>query len=222
MTEIKIPQQFPGQIDYVRSRSMGVPKAISIDLSVAINDQEYDVSGNLIYILMAPDDYSYVGVKLNENREYQFSLYRGMGFVTPFHRLFITTPAGQTGTIILVYGTESPLLMNVIDNRSATSLAINAIQVELQGDSTPENWNRVTCGAGQVQVLAANANRKAWSVCANPNNTANIYLGFDNTVTNTKYFHILEPGDSYGQDDYRGAIHAISTIANQYLGMGEW
>lgn len=226
MRPLTIPKQFPGQIDLVRNISMGVPKGFDVDLSVAIVNQEYNIGGNLFYLLSAPDDISYLDIRINENREKAWRLFRGMGFVTPFHRLFITTPAGQVGDITIVYGTEAPELMRIIDNRSSTSLGINQIVAELVGDVLPENWGEVTVGVAAVQLLAANVNRKACSICADVDNTGNIYLGYDNTVTTAAggalWFHALTPGASYPVDDYRGPIFGIATVAAQLVGVGEW
>ncbi len=223
---LHIPKNFPGQVDLVRSLSMGVPKGFDIDLSIAQNDFRYDIAGNIFYLLSAPDDTSYLDIKINENREKAFRLYRGMGFITPFEKLYITTPAGQMGTITMVYGTEAPELLRIIDNRSSTSLGINQVVAELVGDTTPENWGEVTVNAAAVQLLAANANRKACSICADINNTGDVYLGFDNTVTTAaggaNWFHVLTPGASWAVDDYRGDIYGIGTAAGQLVGTGEW
>jgi hypothetical protein len=222
----KTLQTFGEKIDFVRRGSLGVPKTFDIDLSIAIVDQEYAIAGNIMYIVHAPDDTVYVDVKFNANRESTHRLYRAMGFETPFDRMFITTPAGQTGTITVVYATEAPELMRVIDNRSSTSLGMNQLVAELQGDATPENWGEVTVGAAAVQLLAANTNRKACWIDSDPNNTGIVYLGFDNTVTTAAggniWFKALMANGGWGVDDYRGAIFGIATAAGQLIGTGEW
>lgn len=222
----KTLQTFGDKIDFVRRGSLGVPKTFDIDLSIAIVDQEYAIAGNIMYIVHAPDDTVYVDVKFNANRESTHRMYRAMGFETPFDRMFITTPAGQTGTITIVYATEAPELMRVIDNRSSTSLGMNQLVAELQGDAAPENWGEVTVGAAAVQLLAANTNRKACIVQADPGNADDIYLGFDNTVTTAaggaNWFAVLVPGQAFSVDDYRGAIFGIAGGAGQLVGTGEW
>jgi hypothetical protein len=48
-----------------------------------------------------------------------------------------------------------------------------------------------------------------------------MYLGFDNTVATNKYFIILNPGQAYAIDDYRGAIFALATVNSEKLSYGE-
>ena len=126
----------------------------------------------------------------------------------------------------IIYATEAPDLMEILDSRSTTVGGVGGILDEMRGDVLPENWGEVTAGVAQVQLLAANANRKSCSICSDIDNTGNIYLGFDNTVTTAaggnNWFHVLTPGASWAVDDYRGPIHAIATIAAQAVGTGEW
>jgi len=114
----------------------------------------------------------------------------------------------------------------MLDNRGAVSGDLATIRDELRGDTAPENWGEVTVGAAQVQLLAANNNRKGCWIDADYNNTGLVYLGFDNTVTTAaggaNWFKCLVAGQGWGVDDYRGAIHAIATAAGQLVGTGEW
>ncbi|KPK75274.1 MAG: hypothetical protein AMJ79_11850 [Phycisphaerae bacterium SM23_30] len=205
---------------------MGVPKTFQIDLSVALTDQKFDISGNLFYVWQSPDQTSYVEIKVNNTREPAIQYIAQTGLNTPFERLYITTPAGQTGNMTIIYATEAPELMTLIDNRAVTAANLADILEQLRGDVTPENWGEVTVGVAAVELLAANANRKACWIDSDPDNTGNIYLGFDNTVTTraggNNWFKCLTPGMGWGVDDYRGAIYAIATAANQYAGVGEW
>jgi len=217
---------FNDKIEFVRRGSIGLPKTFDIDLAVPIRDQKYTLAGNVLYVLHAPDDTVYVDIKINSTQERAIHLTRAIGFETPFDTLYITTPAGQAGTITMVYGTEAPELLRIIDNRSSTSLGMNQVVAELQGDVAPENWGEVTVGAAAVQVVPANVDRKACWICSDPSNTFNIYLGFTNGVTTAAggnlWFHCLTPGASWGVDDYRGDIYAIAGGAGQLIGMGEW
>ena len=222
----KILDRFSGKIDYVRRASMGVPKTLSINLALPLTDQKYDISGNIFYVWSAPDDTSYIEIKVNNTREPAIPYSVQTGLETPFERLLITTPAGQAGNMVLIYATEAPELLRIIDNRSSTIAGISDIVDELRGDLLPENWGEVTVGVAAVQLLAANANRKACSICSDPDNTGNIYLGFLITVTTAAggnlWFECLQPGESFGVDDYRGPIFAIATVAAQLVGTGEW
>lgn len=223
MSGLVDPESFQAKIEEVRRTAIGVPKKLQIDLSIALTDQLYTVSGNLFYLLHAPDDTVYIDIKINSTNQPAHRYYRAMGLETPFHSLLITTPAGQAGTITIIYGTEAPEMLRVIDNRSSASLGVNAIVAELQGDATHETWDtEKTVGAAAVSAIAANTDRKGCIVQAKSTNTGIIYIGFDNTVTATKWVAELLPGMAFSIDDYRGALFAIGSAAGQLLGWGEW
>ncbi len=219
--------QFAEKIELVKKSSMGVPKIINIDLGIVIVDQPYDIAGNVFYIFSAPGESDYVGVKVNETREPRIDFSVHCGLQTPFYRLYVTTPAGQAGTMQIIYGTEAPELMEILDHRSTTVGGVGGILDELRGDVTPEfPGAEQAVGVVQTPLLAVNANRKGCTICADILNTGNIYLGFDNTVTTSAggniWFHVLTPGASFSMNDYRGPIHGIATIAGQSVGTGEW
>ena len=215
---------FVKKIEQVRKTSGGVPRLLNIDLSVVEIDHDYGISGNLFYVIAAPDGQSYINVRINETRENAISFYQQMGLETPFHRLFITTPAGQTGTMSIIYATEAPEFLQVIDNRSATSLDLEAIRAELQGDTTEETWDtEITVGNGAaVEIIAANADRKGCIIQSKAANAGIVYIGFDNTVTTTKWIAELSAGMSIVFDDYRGDLYARASAAGQLVGWGEW
>ena len=222
-----IVETFSKKINYVRKASMGVPKTFRIDLGLPIIDQPYHISGNLFYVWSAPNAEDYVDIKVNKSSEPALRCVRQTGLITPYDKLLITTPAGQAGEMILLYGTESPEFLTVIDNRSVTAIGLADILEELQGDVTPESAaEEITVGAAFVEILPANATRKAFSLCADVFNTGTIYLGFDNTVTTAAggniWFHAMQAGGQFGIDDYRGPIFAIATAAGQLIGVGEW
>jgi len=223
----KIVDTFSKKIEYVRRASMGVPKTFTINLAVQVIDQTYHLSGNVYYVWSSPNETDYVGIKVNKSSEPALQCFRQTGLRTPYDKLLITTPAGQAGDMVILYGTESPDMLDIIDNRSATVAGISDILAELQGDLLPQSAAvEITVGIAQVQLLAASATRKAFSLCADINNTGDIYLGFDNTVTTPAggniWFDCMPPGKQFGIDDYRGSIHAIATAAGQLIGVGEW
>ena len=223
----EIIDTFSKKINYVRRASMGVPKTFVINLAVPIIDQAYYISGNLYYVWSSPLEADYIDIKVNKSSEPALRCVRQTGLITPYDKLLITTPAGQTGDMVVLYGTEAPELLSIIDNRSVTAIGLADILGELQGDVLPESAAaEITVGAAQVQLLAASATRKAFSLCADINNTGTIYLGFDNTVTTPAggniWFDCMPAGKQFGIDDYRGPIHAIATAAGQLIGVGEW
>ncbi len=220
----KREQQFPSSIEEVLRRDAAVPKRLDIDLALVQNDFEFGLSGNLFYIWEAPDESSYIEVRINKICQDRIPLTVHTGIRTPFNRLFITTPAGQAGTMTILYGTEAPELLELIDNRSVTVAGVGGVLEELRGDITPENWDtEITVGnAAAIVALAANAGRKAFTLQAKSTNAGIIYIGFDNTVTTTKWIAELQAGMSFMLDDYRGDLYARASAVGQLLGWGEW
>lgn len=215
---------FPEQIELIRRTDIGVPRRLDIDLSVAAIDHEYSISANVFYVFTAPDGQMYIDVRFNKLNQAAHRLIRQTGLMTPMHTVFITTPVGQAGIMTIIYGTEAPGLLQVIDNRSATSLDMAAVRAELQGDTTPETWGpEITVGnAAAVEIIAVNADRKGCIVQAKSTNTGIIYIGFDNTVTTTKWAVELKAGQTFSLDDYRGDLWARASAAGQLVGWGEW
>jgi hypothetical protein len=123
----------------------------------------------------------------------------------------------------LLIASMDPEWFSIIDNRSAISESMSDILAELQGDITPENWGtEKTVGTAAVSIIASNADRKGCIVQAKNTNTGGIYIGFDNTVTSSKWIAELMPGMSLTLDNYRGDLYGIASAAGQLLGWGEW
>lgn len=212
---------FTEKILYVRRASMGVPKTFVINLAVPIIDQPYDLAGNLFYVWSSPNAGDYVDIKVNKSSEPALRCVRQTGLITPFEKLLITTPPDQAGDMVLLYGTEAPELLSIIDNRSVTEIGLADQLAEMQGDLAPEDWDEETVGAAQQQVMAANADRKSFSIQAESTNTGIVYVGFDDTVTAAKWWAELEPGQSCNGNDYRGPLHVIGSAAGQDYGFAE-
>ncbi len=222
---MKNPQEmsFSEQIELVRSTDIGVPRRLDIDLSVAAVDYEYAIAANVFYVIEAPDGSMYIDVRFNKLNQAQHRLHRQVGLMTPMHTVFITTPAGQVGTMTIIYGTEAPGLLRVIDNRSATSLDMAQVRAEMQGDVVPEDWGtEITVGGAAAEILDANVDRKGCIIQAKSTNSGIVYIGFSNAVDTDEWVAELQPGMSFTVDDYRGPLWAIGSAAAQLVGWGEW
>lgn len=223
----KLIDTFAKKINYVRRASMGVPKTFVINLALPLIDQPYDIAGNLYYVWSAPNAEDYIDIKVNKSSEPALRCVRQTGLVTPYDKLLITTPGGQTGDMVLLYGTEAPELLNIIDNRSVTAIGLADILGELQGDVDPGDSIGVTITAapGATLIMAASAARKGCCIQGLSTNTGSVFLGFANTVTVGGapgiWFAELQPGVPFTIDDYRGPIYGIATAA-QVVGTGEW
>jgi len=222
------PEDFVEKINYVKHASMGVPKIIQINLGTPETDREFSISGNLFYIYSAPDESSYVNIKVNETREPAIPYTVHTGLETPFYKLYITTPAGQAGTMIIIYGTEAPEFLRILDNRSVTVAGVGGVLEELRGDVTPEDWgtekdvDTAATTPARTEILDANATRKACILQAKSTNAGIVYIGFDATVSTTKWVAELQAGMYFAVDDYRGPLWAVASADNQLVGWGEW
>jgi len=217
---------FQKKIAYVRKGPVGVPKMITINLAIALIDQPYNIAGNIFRIWSAPDESSYINIKINESGEAAIPYQVHTGARTPFERLLITTPAGQAGDMLLIYGTEAPDMLEMIDDRSTTVAGVGGVLDELRGDLAYEAFIGVTIAAapGATLIMAARAARKSCIIQALSTNTGSVFLGFANTVTVGGapgiWFAELQPGQAWTCDDYRGPVYGIAT-AQQIVGMGE-
>lgn len=217
---------FQSKIEYVRKGPMGVPQMLAINLGAPLVDQQFNISGNMFQIWSMPDESSYITIKVNESNQPAIAFQAHTGMRTPFHKLLITTPAGQAGNCDLIYGTEAPDMLEMIDMRSTTVAGVSGLLDELRGDLTPEAFIGVTMVAATATIImAARAARKGACIQALSTNTGSVFLGFANTVTVGGapgiWFAELQAGMSFTIDDYRGPIWGIST-AQQVVGMGEW
>ena len=211
----------------VRQLGLQSVQQIAIDLSVVAADQEYNLSGNYFYVKEAPDQDMYVEVKINGSNNKAIPWSKQMGFIHPFNRLYITTPAGQAGTMTILIASEAPELFDVVDNRSAISETLvdvldelKIISGELQGDTTPENFAVKTLGTTPEIIIPANANRKS---CLATVIVPIVYIGFDNTVSPTKFLQLLDVlGKWCYLEDYRGDVWGIGSVAGRSITWAEW
>ncbi len=196
---------------------------IVINLAEAIIDKPFDLAGNYFYVFDAPDQASYIQVRVNATNQPAISWVKQTGFMQPFTKLYITTPAYQTGNMTLLIASMAPELFSVIDNRSAISEAMNDVLDQLAGDLVAETFDtEITVGLAAVQIFANSSIRKAASLQAKSTNTGIVYLGTNNTVLSSKWMAELQPGMSFSFDDYRGPIWAIASAAGQLVGYVEW
>lgn len=220
-----ILSSFSEKIDYVRRGPIGVPKMLTIDLGTA-ETRTFNIAGNMFRIWSAPDEASYVNIRINESGEPAIPYQVHTGAKTPYDKLIIETPAGQAGDMIIIYGTEAPELLEMIDDRSTTVAGVGGVLDELRGDLAAEAFIGIAIGAapGATEIMAARGDRRSCIVQALSTNTGNVFLGYANTVTVGGapgiWFAELQPGMAWWVDDYRGPVWGIATVA-EVVGMGE-
>ncbi len=103
-----------------------------------------------------------------------------------------------------------------------TVITLLQLLEQMAGLSSGQIWDtEKTIGVAASVVMALNADRHSGAVQAKSTNTGKIYIGYDNSVTLTKWIAELQPGQSCSFDDWLGPIFAISDTAAQLLGYGE-
>lgn len=107
------------------------PLKITIDLSVAIEKQLYEIAGHNLYVLEAPRSSDYIYLRFDHPNADFWLLQRGAGFNRAFEKFYITTPAGQTGDMVLSIGTAAPMTHLPIDNRMAAADVLESMVTEL-------------------------------------------------------------------------------------------
>jgi len=145
---------------------------------------------------------------------------------------------GGVAATVIFYVSDSQILdfrQSALSAAIANSLAsidadtddlsdLPEVLAQLQGDVTPENWDtEITLVAATAEeVLASNTDRKGCVVQAKSTNTDPVYIGFGDTVTDSKWVLELKPGQGYTWDNYRGPIWAYSDAGGDIVGFGEW
>jgi len=143
-----------------------------------------------------------------------------------FNKLLLYNQAasGTTVEFILSNGTVRDNRLSISGSVfSGIQTATEGILEELQGDVLPQDWGtEKTVGIAAVEILNAETDRKSAFIQSKQVNTGLIYVGFDNTVSTSKWVAELQPGAAFSVDDYRGPLFAISDTAAQLVGWGEW
>lgn len=137
--------EFDQAIEYIRKSSIGTPKKLFIDLSVAHQDLKFDITGNFFYVVDSGGINDIFDIKFNEQREPPFTLSRMMGFYTPFYRFYITNAAQVGASVTIIYGTLSRPFLDIIDNRSeaTTNSLLEDIKEKLNQDAPMADEDRV-------------------------------------------------------------------------------
>lgn len=111
-------KDFDEAIEYIRRSSIGTPKRIYIDLSVAHQNLALDITGNFFYVIETNSVTDTFSIRFNEVREDPFNMYQNMGFYTPFYRFHITNAAQPGAFAVILYGSLARPFLDFIDNRS--------------------------------------------------------------------------------------------------------
>jgi hypothetical protein len=201
------------QINEVNSKGLSAPRQLTIDLSVAQVDLEVNMTGTSFYVFTSPDQTSYISVKVGRKDADAIDYVLYTGFRAPFTKLYITTPAGQTGTMIIIVAAEEKDVFEMIDNRSSISQGIIDVLIELQGNLTAKNPGQeiaiVYTNVASL-ILATNIDRKVFSIQVSKDNAAALFIGLGDITDSTHYIKKLQAGDSWDFYNYRGPVYAFN------------
>lgn len=211
--------------EYIQ-QGIGQPRKLTLDLSLAITNHRFAISGTQFGVWHSPLATDEIQVRFNANQAVEIPFRRGRVLAVPFNKVFITVPAGGTGNMDILYGHGAMDLFRIFpaipEPFTSMETILGEMRDELQGDVLPEGYNAVAVGVAAVQVMAANADRRGCVVQARWDNGGVIYVGFDNGVGPAAYAVCLSAGEAYSWDDYRGPIFAEASAAAQEVGYGEW
>lgn len=184
----------------VEKGNIAQPYILKLPLDAALVNKEFTISGNFFGIIDATDQNVNIDVSFNiiqQDSRQLINFTKGLQFVLPFKRIFITAAAQAGKSITILVSSFAPDLFNIVDNRSAqqSTTILTDISDQLKGSSTAQGYNNVTISnVTATQVAAANTSRRSILVQNLPTNTGIMYLGYDNTVSATKNFITLAPG----------------------------
>lgn len=218
MAELNIAQ-------YIQE-GIGQPRKLSLDLSIALVNQRFSISGTQFGIWSSPLSTDEIEVRFNANQAVMIPFARGRVLAVPFNKVYITVPGTGAGNMDILYGHGAMDLFRIFpaipEPFTSMETILNSINRELEGDVLAEGYGIDAVGVAAVEVIAANADRCGASIQARWDNAGVIYVGFNNTVGPANYQSCLSAGDGFTWDDYRGPIFAEASVAAQEVGWGEW
>lgn len=194
-----------------------------IRLDTATNNFQIGLGGNFLGVIAVSSNSANVDIRFNKTDTDAINFTRGLYMIRPYYQVFLTW-AAQTGAYVdILMSAYAKELMEVMDFRTTTQQAADTAEIldQLKGSVTPLGYAVVTLDTDPHLVSAANTSRRSIILQAHKSNTSITYIGFDANVTTSKYVVALSPGESYGVDDYQGAIYASNVTATDKISYGE-
>lgn len=113
------------------------------------------------------------------------------------------------------------LLTTVNSNLDTVETKLDEVNNKLAANGTGI-FDGDSISTSAVKIADANTSRKRIIISAAATNTGNVYVGFNNTVSSTKFIRVLDAFDSVSLEGYTGEIWAIGSAAGQVVCHGEW
>lgn len=198
-------EKFIGGIDFdeLMAQRVQLYNTITIDLTNVRVDEERVFTGNYIYALEASDVDNSLDIRFNELFRAAITIKKGRGIRIPFYRFYITNTAQAGKTITLAIGIEASDF-EVFDVGKALQITGG---VKIAGASGISAYGQVSVTTSVTLIKAANGNRRSILV-QNFDETNDLFIGYDNSVTTVNAGHCLKPWACV-ELYYTGTIYGI-------------
>lgn len=201
---------------WVKNNKLASIETITIDLATARNNLLLEISGLVIYASDASDNSCNLQIQHNEQSNGLITITKNYGVEFPFYRLYLTNTAQANKTITLIIGRAAPF--SITDNRSTLDILTTLQTIRGQRIAETGSLNaEATIGTAQVTALNANANRKSFSIQAKDTNTGIVYVAYYTGVDTTHYKFILQAGQAFSDDTWKGAVYVYGSAAGQLI-----
>lgn len=207
---------FEELLAWVKNNRLASIETLTIDLSIARSNAELAVAGLFVYASDATDTSANLGIRHNELESGLITLTKNYGPIFPFYRLFLTNTAQAAKTITLIIGRAAPF--DIRDNRNQVDIITTLEAIRDQRRAATGTLNaEATIGTAQATALAANTNRKSFSIQAKNTNTGVIYVSYVTGCDTTHYKFILQAGQLFSDDTWKGAVFVYGSAAGQLI-----
>jgi hypothetical protein len=105
-------------LEIVKKGEIAEPYLIRLDLSEARKNLEINLSGNLFYIFNSSSQTAKIKVKFNRIDAKETEIIRGIGWIRPFNKIFISNEAQSGEWVEIFISFYAPALFQLLDNRS--------------------------------------------------------------------------------------------------------
>jgi len=214
---------FEEVIRMINAGDISEPVVFTLPLDTLTSNFQMNFAGNYFGVIDASSQSAEISVKFNKQQGESLTFSKGLYMLRPFNQVFLSWEAQAGATVDIIISAYAKELFEVMDFRSATQQAsdVSGILDQLKGTSTAQGFNVVTLDTDPHLAVAANTQRRSVIIQSAIANASTVYIGFDNTLTTSKYVVALKPGEIYSIDDYQGAIWASSVTSTDKISYGE-
>ena len=196
---------------------------LDLDLAQVITEMPFSLAGRVIAIWNAPTSTEYIHIRFNSRDADPIRFNRGKVLAVPFTQMYITTPAGQAGTMEILYGPDAFDVLRIYPQPPEYDAALDDMLTELQailaeaeeftGHAQPAIM--ITNVAADANTVGADHDCTAVLVRALTTNTGLVWVNFGaNAVDGTSY--PLDAGDAVSVKlTNTNLINCLFKVANE-------